>query len=240
MAILIIDPDEDVAAPLVGQLRRGGHRVLTAGTGGGALALLAAAMPALVVLEPDLPDLDGFELCRRLRRDDRVPVVLATARRGEADVMRGYELGADDYVTKPYSPRILAARVAGILRGAAEAGRRPEPEREHRVRLDGLEVDVGSYRVHLEGEPVALMPLRTRILFLLAANGGRAVPYRRLIRDAWNDDGGSRGRLKVHIHYIRRALDAVAPGAATIRVITGVGYRLDVHPSHRAAACSVD
>ena len=170
-----------------------------------------------------LPDLDGFEVCRRLRRDSPF-VVMLTERRSEEDVLRGYELGVDDYVTKPVRSRILAARVGTVLRRTAEQRRR---ERDTYIRAGGLELDVPQVEVHMDSRPIHLSPLEFRILYLLTVNHGRIVPYERLIEYAWSHDGGSPVPCRRSASTLSAGkLDNAAPGTVDISAVTGTGYRL--------------
>src|SRR4051812_824246 len=172
MLILVVEDDSGTRAILTRALAQAGYDVAEAADRACAFALFASASPDLVVLDVGLPDVDGFEVCRRIRRESRVPVVMLTARGAEEDVLRGYGLGVDDYVTKPVRPRIMAARVGTVLRRTTEGCQRG---RERSVRLGGLEIDLPFHQVHLAGVPVDLTPTEFRLLVLLATNGGRVI-----------------------------------------------------------------
>ena len=223
MKILVVEDDHSTREILTHALKRAGHGVVTAADGMGALDLVGSANPDLILLDVGLPDIDGFEVCRRIRLDRQVPIIMLTARDEEDDVMRAFKLGADDYVTKPFSARLLAARVETVLRRTAEAGR---SDRENLIRVGGLELDVRSYEVRMDGREVRLTPLEFRILHILAANAGRVVPYGRLIEFGWGHDGGSPSQLKIRICSIRDKLGLVARQEPGITAITGTGYSL--------------
>ncbi len=223
--VLVVEDDPSTRALVARVLAGAGYAIIEATDGAQALDLLARADPALVVLDVGLPGVDGFEVCRRLRRDSRVPILMLTGHVAEEDVLRGFELGVDDYLTKPFSPRVLAARVTTVLRRAAEGDRR-ERERERCVRAGSLELDTWGYEVRMDGQAVRLTPLEFRILHILVANAGRVVPYGRLIEFAWGPEGGSRSRLKVRIHSIRDKLGLPVRQERGIVPVTGAGYAL--------------
>jgi DNA-binding response OmpR family regulator len=202
---------------------RAGYEVVTALDGEQALELAASAQPDLIVLDVQLPGIDGFEICRRVRLDSQVPIVMLTARDEEEDVMRGFRLGVDDYVTKPFSARLLVARVAAVLRRTGETNHQ---QRGDRVQAGDLDLDVQSFEVRKDGQPVRLTPLEFRILHILAANKGRVVPYARLIEYAWGHEGGSPSHLKIRICSIRKKLGLPVSGDAGIKAVVGTGYTL--------------
>lgn len=223
MKILIVEDDPDTLELVSRSLERAGYDVLTAADGERALELLATAAPDLVILDLVLPGVDGFEVCRRIRLSSQIPIVVLTARGDEDDVMRSFRLGVDDYVTKPYSMRLLVARVATLLRRTAEGGRR---ERGDHVQAGGLELDVQTLEVRKDGHQVRLTPLEFRILHILTANSGRVVPYDRLIEYAWGHDGGSPAHLKIRVCSIRKKLGLPVSGEAGIKAVVGTGYAL--------------
>jgi DNA-binding response OmpR family regulator len=223
MKVLVVEDDLPTRGIVIRALECAGHDVVTAATGVRALELVGSAAPDLVVLDLGLPDLDGFEVCRRIRRDSQVPIVVLTARDEEEDIMRAFSLGADDCLTKPFSARILAARVATILRRAVEAGKR---RRDDYVRVGSLELDLLGHEVRYDGREVRLSPLEFRLLHILAANAGRVVPYKRLIEFAWDYEGGTPTRLKIQIHRLRAKLGLPYKGEPSIKATEGTGYVL--------------
>src|SRR4051812_8864901 len=223
MKVLVVEDDTVTREIVTRALEHVGQDVIAAATGGRAMELVGSAAPDLVVLDLGLPGLDGFEVCHRIRLDSQVPIVVLTARDEEEDVMRAFSLGADDYVTKPFSARILGARVATILRRAVEAGKR---RRDDSVRVGSLELDLLSQEVRYDGREVCLTPLEFRILRILAANAGRVVPYRRLIEFAWGHAGRSPSPLKSRIHSIRDKLGLPVRQEPGIAAVAGTGYAL--------------
>jgi DNA-binding response OmpR family regulator len=223
MKILLVDDGPDVLELVSRALWRTGYEVVTARHGEQALDLLASGRPDLVILDVVLPGIDGFEVCRRIRLDSQLPIVMLTARDDEDDVMRGFRLGVDDYVTKPFSVRLLAARVAAVLRRTAETSQR---NRSDHVRAGTFDLDLQSYEVRKDGQQIRLTPLEFRILHILAANTGRVVPYDRLIEFAWGHEGGSPSHLKIRICSLRKKLGLPVTGDAGIKAIVGTGYTL--------------
>jgi DNA-binding response OmpR family regulator len=221
--ILVVEDDTGTREIVARALKRAGYEVIEASTGCRALELVASARPGLVVLDVGLPDVDGFEVCRQLRLRNQVPIVMLTARDEEDDVMRAFKLGADDYVTKPFSARLLTARVAVVLRRAVEAGK---DRRADHVKVGGLALDVPSHQVRMDGHEVRLTPLEFRLLHILAANAGRVVPHGRLIEFAWGHEDANPLHLKIRIHALRTKLGLAARGEPTIAGIKGTGYAL--------------
>jgi DNA-binding response OmpR family regulator len=220
--VLLVDDDAELVDLLGYALRREGYTVLTALDGEQALQRWEAERPDLVLLDGILPKVDGFEVCRRIRHASATPVILLTARGAEADVLRGLQVGADDYVTKPFSARVLAARMRAIL-GRSKRG---EPARAQ-LEVGDLTLDLHSHRVTKGGAPVQLTLLEFRILHLLAVNAGRVIPYARLVEHAWGYyDEGTSSLLKAHLSHLRKKLALPAAGPGSVKAVLGVGYSL--------------
>jgi DNA-binding response OmpR family regulator len=225
MAILIIE-DDSVTGEVIGRaLNRAGYRALTAADGERGLERFSTACPKLVILDVMLPGIDGFEVCRRIRTSSQVPIIMLTSHYDEATVMRGFALGVDDYVTKPFSSPLLVARVAGLLRRAAE---RKKWSREDSIAAGDLELDLSSRQVRKDGRSIQLTPLEFRLFHLLLANPGHVVPYTRLIEHGWGYDGGNRTRLKIRMHELRTKLGLPASGTPAIKAVVGTGYTLQL------------
>ena len=176
--------------------------------------------PDLVVLDLMLPGLDGLEVCRRVQRDRPVPVLMLTARAEEADVLVGLAVGADDYMTKPFSPRELVARVRALLR---RVERRPAPPGDARARSGELEIDPAARRVRLGGEVVHLTPTEFDLLALLAARPGVVFSREQLLAEVWGwRDGSGQRTVDSHVRGLRRKL-----GSDLVRTVHGVGYALE-------------
>jgi len=221
--VLLADDDLDLVDLLTYALRREGYTVVAAIDGQQAVRRWKAEQPDLVLLDVSLPKLNGFEVCRQIRSEAATPIIMLTARDEEEDIVRGLQLGADDYVTKPFSHRELSARMKALLR-RCQAHRYQEPA--SRLEVGDLVLDLQSHEASKGGAMVHLTPLEFRILYMLALNAGRVIPYSRLIEYAWGYDGGDSGLLKTHICHLRQKL-GLAPGASSqIRAVPGVGYKL--------------
>jgi len=223
MKALIVDDDQDLLDVMTYALRREGYDVTGAVDGLQALDRLRADMPDIVVLDLRLPRLNGFELCRRIRHISEVPIIIATGRCEEHDVLRGLQLGADDYITKPLSLKQLAARMQTVLR-RCQSDRYRKAVSE--VRAGDLSLDLQSHEVTRNGVSVLLTPLEFRILNLLAMNEGQVIPYARLVDYAWGYEGGDASLLKTHVCHIRSKLGLPLEGEGSIRSLPTVGYSL--------------
>jgi DNA-binding response OmpR family regulator len=222
MKVLIADDDADLLDLMTYALRREGYTVLAAVDGKQALQRFESETPDIVLMDVHLPKVNGFEVVRRIRQDAETPLIMLTACDEEEDVVRGLHLGADDYVTKPFSVKQLTHRMKAVLRRC-----RTDPYREpvSELRVGDLALDLQSYEVTKAGERVQLTPLEFRILYMLAMNEGRVIPYSRLVEYAWGYDSGDANLLKTHICHIRKKLGlGTTPGG--IRAVAGVGYSL--------------
>lgn len=221
--VLVVEDDPNVAELLRLYLERAGHRVLAAADGLEGLRLHREERPDLVILDLMLPYLDGWEVCRQLRREGDTPVIILTARGENAEKILGFELGADDYVVKPFDPQELVARVRAVLRRA-----RPAAERDQVVRHPGLTVDLGRYAAEVDGRPVALTPKELELLHFLARHPNQVFTREQLLSRVWGYDypGDSR-TVDVHIKRLRQKLE---DGGRPWRLATvwGVGYKFEV------------
>jgi DNA-binding response OmpR family regulator len=218
--IVVIEDDHNISDLVALYLRREGFRVLQADDGEQGLAYVDRDRPKLVVVDIGLPgELDGFGVCRRLRAAGDVPVVMLTARDDEVDRVIGFELGADDYVTKPFSPRELVARVRAILRRAG-APPRVEPTV---LEVGAIVIDTGRREVRQEESVVALTSREFDLLAYLAANSGLALSRRQLLDGVWGEGWyGDERTVDVHVRQLRKKLG----DALTLTTVWGVGYRL--------------
>ena len=220
--VLIVDDDPKIRDLLRLYVEREGHRAAFAADGPEALAAAGRSRPDLVLLDVMLPGLDGFEVCRQLREMSDVPVVLLTARSGDSDKVVGLDMGADDYIVKPFSPRELMARVRVQLRR-----HRPPSEDEPVLVADGLMLDANAIDVTLDGEPVSITPAEFRILHALMRRPGRVFSRDELI-DAMHrdDDPGIIDRtIDVHLGRLRRKLGDDAAAPRFIGTVRSVGYK---------------
>jgi len=214
--ILVVEDETSIATFVAAYLRNAGYAVKTASSAQGALIELVSESPALIVLDLNLPDGDGVELCRRIRKTSDVPILMLTARDEEPDRVAGLELGADDYVPKPFSPRELVARVKAILRRAE-----PGP-RERRIELDGIVVDVDGREVTVDGQAVELTAKEFDLLTYFLESPGIVHSRDRLLDRVWGMSypGGTR-TVDVHVGQLRRKLGR----PELIRTVRGAGYK---------------
>ncbi|HEX5266130.1 MAG TPA: response regulator transcription factor [Acidimicrobiales bacterium] len=218
--IVVIEDDHNISDLVDLYLRRDGFRVIQAADGAAGLDAIAREKPRLVVLDIGLPgEIDGLELCRRLRTRDTVPVLMLTARDTELDRVLGLEIGADDYVTKPFSPRELVARVKAILRRAEG----PPPEAPEVLAVGSVEVDRGRREARVAGTTVTLAAREFDLLSFLADNTGLVLSRQQLLDGVWGHDWyGDPRTVDVHVRQLRKKLGDALP----LATVWGVGYRL--------------
>jgi DNA-binding response OmpR family regulator len=232
MKALIVDDDRVLADVLAFTLRREGFQVVLAFDGAAALESWAQEQPDLIVLDVNLPRLDGFAVCQRIRTQGDTPIILLTVRGEEDDIVHGLKLGADDYITKPFSPRQLVARAHAVLR---RAGRSVAPA----IRQVGeLTLDPSRRELHAEeGIPVPLTPLESRLLDYLMLNAGHVLTAEAIIAQIWGPEGGDRDMLRQLIHRLRgkvarafgvEAGDPEPAHPVYIETVPGLGYGLVV------------
>ena len=228
-SVLVVEDEENLLEALRYNLEREGYLVHTATDGGEGLEMARKLKPSLVLLDIMLPTLDGFEICRILRRESEVPIMVLTAKGEEVDRVVGLELGADDYITKPFSIRELVARVRNILRRTRhlEESQLTRDE-EQNYRIGNLEIDLNSHEARLAGQPLNLKPKEFDLLALLVANKGRAFTRDQILEKVWGYDYiGQTRTVDVYISWLREKLQADPTTARSIITIRGVGYRLD-------------
>jgi DNA-binding response OmpR family regulator len=225
--VLIVDDDANVAEVVARYLEREGYRVETVGDGALALERALADPPDLMVLDLMLPSLGGLEVCRQLRALVPVPVVMLTARGEEADRITGLELGADDYVAKPFSPRELTARVKAVLRRAAGAMSALPREEPSMLEAGSLEVDVVAHEARVEGQLVALTAKEFDLLAHLMRNPRRAFRRDQLLEDVWGFAYGDTSTVTVHIRRLREKVEADPSNPRHVCTVWGVGYRFE-------------
>ena len=230
-SVLVVEDEENLLEALRYNLEREGYQVHTAADGGDGLELARQLNPSLVLLDIMLPTLDGFEVCRILRRESEVPILILTAKGEEVDRVVGLELGADDYITKPFSIRELVARVRNTLRRAQylDAGPPPASATEpDAYRVGSLEIDLNRHEARLAGAPLNLKPKEFDLLALLTANPGRAFTRDQILEKVWGYDYvGQTRTVDVYVSWLREKLQADPTTARSIVTIRGVGYRLD-------------
>ena len=217
--VAVIEDEGSIAAAIATRLRSEGYEVEIAADGPGGVELCERFRPDLVVLDLMLPGLDGIEVCKQIQRDHPLPVLMLTARDTETDLLVGLAVGADDYMTKPFSARELVARIHALLR---RSDRSPSSE-ERAVRVGTIEIDAASRRVRRGGELVHLPPIEFDLLQYLATRPGRVASREELLGKVWGYDVPSGERtVDSHIRSIRRKL-----GADVVRTVHGVGYAVE-------------
>ncbi len=222
MKVLIADDDAELRELIAFTLAQAGYLVIKAGDGPLAVRLFAEESPDLVVLDINMPGLTGFQVCEAIRARSRVPVMMLTVRGEEEDLVRALGLGADDYLTKPFSPRTLLARVRALLRRAGMENTSP-------VAAGRIALDLGEHTVRIgSGEPVRLTKLELRLLQMLLANAGHTVTSERLLVQVWGHrSGGDRQLLKQLVHRLRQKIEADPAAPALLRT-AAAGYKLVV------------
>jgi DNA-binding response OmpR family regulator len=219
--VLVVDDEPTIREIVVGYLKRDGYRTLEAADGNRARELLESESPNLVVLDVMLPGTDGLELCRWIRSRSKLPVIMLTARGEESDRIVGLELGADDYVTKPFSPRELAARVRTVLRRAE-----PPQTEEEQLSFDGLVLDAGAREVRRLGKPVRLTAKEFDLLWFLASHPRRVFSRDDLMRRIWGYSAAlDTGTLTVHVRRLREKLEDDPSRPRHLETVWGIGYR---------------
>jgi two-component system phosphate regulon response regulator PhoB len=224
--VLIVDDEQDVLDLLVYNLQKAGYKTVTARDGAAALQKARDDIPSLIILDLMLPQLDGTEVCRQLRADSKtghIPIIMLTAKAEEVDRVVGLELGADDYVTKPFSPREMVLRVKTVLR---RAGGKTTPAEV--IKFDDLTVDIGKHEVTHKGKVVELTVTEFKLLATLMERRGRVQSRDRLLTDVWGYEGDVDTRtVDTHMRRLREKLGKAADYVETVR---GVGYRFAAQP----------
>ncbi len=232
--VLVVDDEPSIRELVEVALKFHGCSVTTAATGKGALRQAETDQPDLIVLDVMLPDMDGFEVCRRLRSaGNEVPVIFLTARDTSSDTVTGLALGGDDYVTKPFSVEALVARVRAVLRRASRSTGGTQDGDGDILRAGDLELDEARWSVHRAGVPVELSPTEFRLLAYLIRHQGRVLTRAQLLENVWGwDYAGESQIVETYVSYLRRKLDPLGP--PLIHTQRGVGYSL--RPPERGQA----
>lgn len=224
--ILIVDDEKDIVDLVAYNLEKEGYEVLKAFDGEKALSIVRTKNPSLVVLDLMLPGIQGLEVCKRIRRDAEtaaVPIIMLTAKGEELDRVIGLEVGADDYITKPFGVKELTARVKAVLR-RSEAGR--QPERPEVFEFKGLRIDLKSYEVTVDGRMVTLSPTEFKLLRFLSRNPGRVYSRDQILDQVWGGEAFVEPRtVDVHIRRLRAQIERDENGPAYIVTVRGVGYK---------------
>ncbi len=221
--VLVVDDDPGIVKLVRAYLEQSGFGVLVAYDGKKAMQIARHERPDLVILDLMLPEMDGWDVCRALRKESDVPVIMLTARVEETDKLVGLELGADDYVTKPFSPRELVARVRSVLRRAE--GMPPKPER---ISRGGITIDLSRHSVEVGGEPRELTPTEFDLLATLMEDAGRAFTRSQLLESVqgYAYDGYER-TIDVHVKNLRQKIEADPRNPQHIKTVYGLGYKFE-------------
>ncbi len=222
MATVLVVDDEPIVRDVVSRyLERDGHRIVAAADGETARELIERESPSLVVLDVMLPGIDGLALCRWIRSTSDLPVILLTARGDETDRIVGLELGADDYVTKPFSPRELATRVKTVLRRSG-----PNALPTERIELGALAMEAGSREARRDGQPLRLTAKEFDLLWFLASHPNRVFARDQLMRSVWGYEAAvDSGTVTVHVRRLREKIEDDPSHPRLIETVWGVGYR---------------
>ena len=229
-SILVVEDETSIASFVSAYLKNAGFAVRTATTAADAVAELASDAPSLIILDLNLPDGDGVELCHGIRRSSDVPILMLTARDDDVDKIIGLEVGADDYMTKPFNPRELVARVKSVLRRSAPERRRSETEE---LRHGDLSINSGKREVHVGEEEIRLAPKEFDLLWELLDHRGIVLTRDQLLERVWGYTfAGDTRTVDVHVRQIRRKLGDASP----IVTVWGVGYKVATDRSPASAA----
>lgn len=218
--ILLVDDEESILDILEMNLEREGFTVLRADSGQAALKQLRSGSPDLVLLDVGLPDMNGFEVCRKIRQTAEVYILMVTARAQDEDKIMGLETGADDYIVKPFNPKELVARVKAILRRAERAGQVPT----NRLQFEGLDIDLLRRRVTYQTQQLELTPKEYDLLTFLVSRPGEVLQREEILTEVWGSEHLDARSVDVHVRYLREKLGK--QGAQLIRTVWGKGYQL--------------
>ncbi len=225
--ILIVEDDQNLLATLKYNLLKESYDVITAADGAQAIETARSEKPELIVLDVMLPKMSGFEVCRILRKEMTVPILMLTAKTEEVDKIVGLEIGADDYMTKPFSMRELLARVRAMLRRVDMSKLQPASEQEN-LKIGDLEIDVGRHNAFYRGSSLNLTPKEYELLTFLAKNKGFVFSREQLIEQVWGYDyAGDTRTIDVHIRWLRRKIENDPAHPKNLLTVRGAGYKLE-------------
>ena len=227
MKVLVVDDEQPIVEAVAYNLKKEGFRVLTAGDAEQCLEVARRDQPDLVILDVMLPSASGFDICRMLRKQSNIPIIMLTARADATDRVVGLELGADDYVTKPFNMRELMARVKGVLRRTA-----PQESTEQSVQSGNLTIDPNRFEVRVGTKQVALSPKEFELLRFLATHPGQVFTRQVLLDRVWGAEAYVEERtVDVHIRWLREKVEDDPAEPRHLATVWGVGYRFDAEPA---------
>ena len=222
--ILVVDDDIPLTKTLQKILADGGYFSLAAYTAEDGLFLALNEMPDLILLDVMIPNMGGWEVCKRVRVESEVPIIFLTAMGDSENIVKGLEMGGDDYIVKPFNPKVVLARIKAHLR------RLNSPEQSKRLIFDAgaLIIDLQGHSVTMDGELVDLTPREYQLLTVLARNAGRVLTTNELVLNAWGmDNSMSRDNIKPYIHYLRKKIERDPTSPKWVQTVRGIGYRFD-------------
>lgn len=225
--IQVVDDDKYLQELLKAYLLKEGFQVQIAQNGKEALELFQKHVPDLVLLDIMMPELDGVEVCQRIRKSSRVPIIMLTAKDDDVDKILGLEMGADDYVTKPFNPRELLARIKAVLRRAAEWAETPKEE----IRIPRLVINPANCEVKIDGQAIPCTPKETHLLTILVSNPGRVFTREQILDQVWGYEYfGDTRTVDTHIKRLRKKLRVEGDCPWEIKTVWGLGYKFEVKP----------
>ncbi len=223
--ILIVDDDENICELLRLYLEKDGFDTIVANDGGQAITKVQVNNPDLILLDIMMPILDGWQVCREIRKSSNVPIIMLTAKGETFDKVLGLELGADDYITKPFDTKEVVARIKAVLRRISDADK---SDNDREVRYDGLRINITNYELEVNGEQIDTPPKELELVYHLASNPNRVYTRDQLLDEVWGFDyyGDSR-TVDVHVKRLREKLEGVS-GKWSLKTVWGVGYKFEV------------
>jgi len=225
--ILVVEDDQNLLATLKYNLLNEGYDIATAIDGAQALGIAREEKPELIILDVMLPKMSGFEVCRILRKEMTVPILMLTAKTEEVDKIVGLEIGADDYMTKPFSMRELIARVRAMLRRADMVQSQPTSDEEH-LKIGDLDIDINRHQALCKGSPLDLTPKEYDLLVFFAKNKGIVFSREQLLEKVWGYDyAGDTRTVDVHIRWLRQKIETDPANPRVILTVRGTGYKLE-------------
>ena len=226
--ILVVDDEPEIADLVEVYLKSEGFTVFTCGTAAEALTCVRDNRLDLAILDVMLPDMSGFTLCGEIRREHRFPVLMLTAKVGDMDKIMGLTIGADDYITKPFNPLELVARVKSQLRRYTQLGNLNQQNNSQVYKCGGLMINDENKEVTVDGEPIKLTPIEYNILLLLVKNAGKVFSIDQIYEKIWNEDPiGADNTVAVHIRHIREKIEINPKEPRYLKVVWGVGYKIE-------------
>ena len=224
--ILVVEDEENILEALKYNISKEGYEFLSASDGDTAINLARQESPDLIILDVMIPKLDGFEVCRILRKETNIPIFMLTAKTEEIDRVIGLEIGADDYITKPFSMRELLVRIKNVLRRYSSRQISANVAAEEIINIGGLKIDSISHSAELNGTEIDLKPKEFELLYFLASNPGRAFTRAQLLEHLWDENYyGDIRTVDVHVRWVRQKIESDPSNPKMLQTIRGVGYR---------------